>query len=123
MVTGGRRYNTEGDAYDYSVNLGLPLFDKGYVNLTLEKQYSNFVQLGGPDSRFFGADNVTEAPEGLIGVGATPGNNTFQPNMQGVVPCSGGVCIPLATRRATDHYPRTGRGGGGPGGGQGGGAY
>ncbi len=55
MVTGGRRYNTQGDQYDYSVNIGLPLFDKGYANLTLEKQYSNFVQLGGADSRLFRA--------------------------------------------------------------------
>ena len=51
LVTGGRRFNTQGDTYDYSVNIGLPLFDKGYVNLTFDKQYSNFVQLGGADSR------------------------------------------------------------------------
>ena len=107
QVTGGRRYNTEGDQYDYSVNIGLPLFDKGYVNLTFDKQYSNFVQLGGPDSRLIGADGVTEAQEGLIGVGATAGNNTFTPNAQGVVPCSGGVCIPLANRRGEQNYPRS----------------
>jgi len=34
MVTGGRRYNTQGDQYDYSINMGLPLFDKGYVTIT-----------------------------------------------------------------------------------------
>src|SRR5690349_24236143 len=43
LVTGGRRYNTQGDSYDFSVNMGLPLFDKGYLNLTFDKQYSNFV--------------------------------------------------------------------------------
>ncbi|MBN9545503.1 MAG: TonB-dependent receptor [Alphaproteobacteria bacterium] len=105
-VTGGRRYNTQGDSYDYSINMGLPLFDKGYVNLTFDKQYSNFVQLGGPDSRLIGADGVTEAQEGLIGVGATPGNNTFVANSSGVVPCTGGICIPLANRRGMTDYPR-----------------
>ena len=108
LATGGRRYNTEGDQYDYSFNLGLPLFDKGYVNLTMEKQYSNFVQLGGPDSRFYGPDNVTAAPEGRIGFGATATNNTFAPDpTTGIVPCSSGVCVPLATRQATVHYPRS----------------
>jgi len=105
-VTGGRRYNTQGDSYDYSLNMGLPLFDKGYVNVTFDKQYSNFVQLGGPDSRLIGADGVTEAQEGAIGVGATAGNNTFVANAQGVVPCSGGICIPLANRRGMENYPR-----------------
>ena len=37
-VTGGRGYNTEGDSYDYSINMDLPLFDKGYVNVTFDKQ-------------------------------------------------------------------------------------
>jgi len=106
LVTGGRRYNTQGDTYDYSINMGLPLFDKGYVNVTFDKQYSNFVQLGGPDSRLIGADGVTEAQEGNIGVGATPGNNTFIANASGVVPCSGGICIPLANRRGMRDYPR-----------------
>ncbi len=106
LVTGGRRYNTQGDTYDYSINMGLPLFDKGYVNLTFDKQYSNFVQLGGPDSRLIGADGVTEAQEGLIGVGATVGNNTFVANASGVVPCTAGICIPLANRRGMTDYPR-----------------
>jgi iron complex outermembrane receptor protein len=105
-VTGGRRFNTEGDTYDYSINMGLPLFDKGYINLTFDKQYSNFVQLGGADSRLLDI-NGNEAVEGLIGVGATPGNNTFVANAQGVVPCTGGVCIPLANRRGMENYPRS----------------
>jgi iron complex outermembrane receptor protein len=116
-VTGGQRYNNEGDSYDYSFNMGLPLFDKGYINVTGEKQYSNFVQLGGPDSRFFGADD-TPAQEGLIGMPAilaAPAGTftssqiaTFQAQANaGIVPCANGVCVPLATRQATAHYPRT----------------
>ncbi|MBN9554995.1 MAG: TonB-dependent receptor plug domain-containing protein, partial [Alphaproteobacteria bacterium] len=106
LVTGGRRYNTEGDSYDYSINMGLPLFDKGYINLTFDKQYSNFVQLGGADSRLLDI-NGNEAVEGAIGVGATAGNNTFVANAQGVVPCTGGICIPLANRRGMRDYPRS----------------
>jgi iron complex outermembrane receptor protein len=105
-VTGGRRYNRQGDSYDYSLNAGFPLFDKGYVNVTFDKQYSNFVQLGGPDSRLIGADGVTEAQEGRIGVGATATTNTFVANAQGVVPCTAGICIPLANRRGMRDYPR-----------------
>jgi iron complex outermembrane receptor protein len=105
LVTGGRRYNTEGDTYDFSANIGLPLFDKGYVNLTVDKQYSNFVQLGGADSRVLDI-NGNPAVEGNIGVGATAGNNTFVANANGVVPCSGGICVPLANLQGMRNYPR-----------------
>jgi iron complex outermembrane recepter protein len=107
LVTGGRRYNTEGDQYDYSINAGFPLFDKGYVNVTFDKQYSNFVQLGGADSRLLDI-NGNPAFEGLIGVGATTANpNTGVANSSGVVPCTGGVCIPLANRVGEQNYPRS----------------
>jgi iron complex outermembrane recepter protein len=114
LVTGGRRYNAnngpgygQGDQYDYSVNVGFPLFDKGYINLTFDKQYSDFVQLGGADSRLLDA-NGNPAFEGLIGVGATTANpNTGVANANGVVPCTGGVCIPLANREGEQNYPRS----------------
>jgi iron complex outermembrane receptor protein len=116
LVTGGRRYNTQGDSYDYSINMGLPLFDKGYVNLTFDKQYSNFVQLGGADSRLLDI-NGAEAREGLIGLAAiqaqptgtfsqTQLNGFIAQAAAGVVPCANGVCIPLANRRGMRDYPR-----------------
>ena len=31
--------------------MGLPLFDKGFVNFTIDKQYPGFTQNGGADNR------------------------------------------------------------------------
>src|ERR1700744_472005 len=41
---GGRAIPGGGESYDMSYNMGLPLFDKGFVNFTVEKQYGNFTQ-------------------------------------------------------------------------------
>ena len=43
-----------GTKYDLSYNMGMPLFDKGFVNFTVEKQYGNFTQLDGIDIRIAG---------------------------------------------------------------------
>ncbi len=43
-----------GDKYDLSYNMGLPLFDKGFVNFTVEKQFGGFTQYGGADYRVAG---------------------------------------------------------------------
>jgi len=50
-VTGGRNYDRGGETYDVSYNMGLPLFDKGFVNVTVDKQYHQFTQQGGADAR------------------------------------------------------------------------
>ena len=50
-ATGGRNYDRGGETYDFSYNMGLPLFDKGFVNLTIDKQYHNYTQQGGADAR------------------------------------------------------------------------
>jgi iron complex outermembrane receptor protein len=43
-----------GTKYDLSYNMGMPLFDKGFVNFTVEKQYGNLTQLDGVDIRIAG---------------------------------------------------------------------
>jgi iron complex outermembrane receptor protein len=43
-----------GTKYDLSYNMGMPLFDKGFVNFTVEKQYGNLTQLDGIDIRIAG---------------------------------------------------------------------
>src|SRR6185312_8506472 len=96
-VSSGQNYSNEGQSYDIGFNMGMPLFDKGFVNLTVDKKFHNFTQNGGPDNRLIDANGNT-VPEGNIG--ATP-------NAAGVIPCSGGVCIPLAMRQAIPGYPRT----------------
>ncbi len=105
QVSGGQNYNRRGETFEVSANLALPLFDKGFVNITADKKFHGFTHNGGNDTRLFGPDGV-EAPEGMIGVGATATNNTFTPNAAGIVPCSGGICVPLANRRAMAEYGR-----------------
>jgi len=54
-ATAGRDFEggkgERGDEYNVSYNMGLPLFDKGYVNFTVEKSFSDFTHLGGCDRR------------------------------------------------------------------------
>ena len=96
-VSSGQNYSNEGQSYDIGFNMGMPLFDKGFVNLTVDKKFHNFTQNGGPDNRLIDANGNT-VPEGTIGT---------TPDATGVIPCSGGVCIPLAMRQAIPGYPRT----------------
>lgn len=77
-----------GTKYDLSYNMGLPLFDKGFANITIEKQYGNFTQNGGPDAR--------EAGVGANGLGLT----TLPDNC-----CGSGV--PLSVAQMMPGYPRT----------------
>src|SRR6185312_12659918 len=52
---GHRAPGDNAESYDLSYNMGLPLFDKGFVNFTIEKQFSNFTQYGGADNRMLNA--------------------------------------------------------------------
>ena len=117
VVNGGRYYHGDGETYDMSLNLGLPLFDKGFVNITLDKKYGNFTRRSGSDTRYIGGPSTgfAEAPEGRIGFGATATTNTFAVDPStGVVPCSNGICIPLAARRAVPYYPNVNQTSGAP---------
>src|SRR6202789_1404642 len=48
---GDNRSGKGARTYDVSYNMGIPLFDKGFVNFTVEKSYTNFTQYGGADNR------------------------------------------------------------------------
>ena len=54
-ATAGRDFEgskgERGDTYDVSANMGFPLFDKGFVNVTVDKSFSDFTHLGGCDRR------------------------------------------------------------------------
>jgi iron complex outermembrane recepter protein len=51
-----RQDHKPGEQYDVSYNMGLPLFDKGFVNFTIEKSYNNYTQYGGCDERVCNPD-------------------------------------------------------------------
>jgi iron complex outermembrane receptor protein len=62
-----------GTKYDVSYNMGLPLFDKGFVNFTVDKQFGNFTQMGGADVRVAGlgasGEGLTTLPDNCCGGG------------------------------------------------------
>ena len=62
---GNRSAGKNGERYDISYNMGLPLFDRGFVNFTVEKQYNNFTQWGGADSRYLTAQH-TVVPQAIV---------------------------------------------------------
>ncbi len=66
-ATGGRNYNTQGETFDLSYNMGLPLFDKGFVNVTVDKQFHSFTQVGGLDARIADGLNNDALFTGPIG--------------------------------------------------------
>jgi outer membrane receptor protein involved in Fe transport len=82
-----------GGKYDVSYNMGLPLFDKGFVNFTIDKQYESFTQYGGSDERYVNNLNQPVPQSTVTGVGSngvatlsTLGNpipNTFLPTTTG----------------------------------------
>ncbi|HWY64389.1 MAG TPA: TonB-dependent receptor, partial [Rhizomicrobium sp.] len=99
-TTGGQYYRGDGATFDISGNIGLPLLDKGYVNISASKQEHDFTHLGGADSRYINAQGQP-APTGNVGA---------VPNAAGIIPCSGGVCIPTTGPYAITNnfnYPRT----------------
>jgi iron complex outermembrane receptor protein len=100
QATGGQYYRGDGATFDLSANLGLPLLDKGYINISGSKQMHDYTHLGGPDSRYINAQGLP-APTGTVGT---------VPNAAGIIPCSGGVCIPTTGPSAVTSnfgYPRT----------------
>jgi len=83
---------SNGDHYDLSYNMGLPLFDKGFVNFTVDKQYQNFTMMGGKDNRYINAQGQPVAQQTVTSVGSngvanlSSGNgipNTFLPGVTG----------------------------------------
>ena len=47
----GQLYQGDGESYDLSVNKGFALGDKGFLNLTYDRNYQGFTKLGGADDR------------------------------------------------------------------------
>ena len=87
----------DGQSYDISFNMGMPLFDKGFANVTIDKKFNGWTQRGGADSRLKTATGAT-VPTGTIG--------PINP-VTGVVPCSGGNCLDPNLITNLYRYPRS----------------
>ncbi|HKD47578.1 MAG TPA: TonB-dependent receptor, partial [Rhizomicrobium sp.] len=84
-----------GEKYDVSYNMGLPLFDKGFVNFTVDKQFENFTQYGGADERYVNNLNQPVAQQTVTSVGSN-----------GVANLSSGNGIPNSFLPGVTGYPR-----------------
>src|ERR1700712_3413820 len=58
-ATGGQYFEEGGQTYDFSGNIGLPLGDKGFLNITGEKRFRGFSQRGEQDIRVMDANGVS----------------------------------------------------------------
>jgi iron complex outermembrane receptor protein len=50
-ATAGQYIKGDGETYDFSGNIGLPLGNKGFLSFTAEKQFRGYTQTGGQDIR------------------------------------------------------------------------
>jgi iron complex outermembrane receptor protein len=76
VATAGRYYENGGDTGAWSVNLGAPFAEKGFVNLTLEQRYHEHSDQGGADRRLYDINGKilpTDNPVDAAGVVQQPG--------------------------------------------------
>jgi iron complex outermembrane recepter protein len=59
-----------GAKWDVSYNMGLPLFDKGFADFTIQRQYQNWTQYGGADERMVNNLNQPAGQNTVTGVGS-----------------------------------------------------
>jgi iron complex outermembrane receptor protein len=82
-ATGGQYYEGDGDTGSWSVNKGIDLGGRGFVNVTAEEHYHDFSRQGGADHRFSNLDGSEVSGLGPIdgpGILAAPG----YPNMNNI---------------------------------------
>jgi iron complex outermembrane receptor protein len=60
-ATSGQYYEGDGTTAAWSLNMGLPLGPKGFVNVTAEQRYHDFSQRAGIDRRVFNLDGSPRA--------------------------------------------------------------
>src|ERR1700748_2914078 len=82
--SGGNNSSGKGaGTYDFSYNMGLPLFNKGFVNFTVEKSFTNFTQYGGADNRYLNAQGQPVGQNTVTSVG-TNGVANLSSNGNGI---------------------------------------
>ncbi len=76
-ATAGQYYKGDGETAAISANLGLPLGDAGFMNITLENRYHGFSVRGGPDRRVQNLDGTIKASDNAIDKAGLPGASGF----------------------------------------------
>lgn len=70
--TAGQFYKGDGDTAEWAVNLGLPLGDKGFFDLTGEERYNGFAHLGGIDRRVQNEDGSLAPGDNALEIAGVP---------------------------------------------------
>jgi outer membrane receptor protein involved in Fe transport len=96
---------SKGEKYDVAFNMGLPLFDKGFVNFTIDKQYEGYTQYGGADARMVAADNSLVQQNTVTGIATTTVGAVKVPNGVATLSTTGNS-IPNTLVANTIGYPR-----------------
>lgn len=76
-ATGGSYYSNGGGTGAGSANIGLPLGDKGFINLTAEARYHDFSHQGGADRRLFNLDGTLKAGLNAVDAAGVKGAPDF----------------------------------------------
>ncbi len=75
-LTGGQYYEGDGNTGSWYINKGIPITDKGFLNVTLEEQYHGFSEQGVGDRRVTNAAGQTLATDdALTASGITKADN------------------------------------------------
>ena len=69
-ATAGQYYEGDGNTGSWSINKGLDLGGKGFVNVTAEEHYHDFSRQGGADQRLTNLDGTPNVAAGSIDAGA-----------------------------------------------------
>ena len=72
-ATGGQYYHGDGDTGSWSANNGFALGDRGFVNVTVEQDYHDFSQRGGPDARYYTANGQLLPTVSALNAAGLPG--------------------------------------------------
>jgi iron complex outermembrane receptor protein len=82
-VTGGQYYEGDGKSVSTSLNDGMKLGDRGYLNLTAEYRFHDFSQRGGCDARYYNEDCTISTTNPVIVAGLNA--NPFAPRVNTIV--------------------------------------
>jgi iron complex outermembrane recepter protein len=72
-ATGGQYYAGDGATGSYSLNNGFALGERGFVNVTVQQDYHDFSQRGGPDARYYTANGQLLPTVSALNAAGLPG--------------------------------------------------
>lgn len=72
-ATGGQYYAGDGDTGSWSANNGFAFGEHGFVNVTVEQDYHDFSQRGGPDARYYYANGQMLSTVSPLNAAGLPG--------------------------------------------------